>query len=161
MSFNATANIANMDINDGVAKGILLTIAAHANKHGTCYPSVRRIAQLSGFCRRVIFAKLKVLEAMGLIKRSRQTRKDGGWRANIYRLAAALMVKAKARKRQVPASCTGGGAPYAHQEQVKKKPNSFALKKCSEERVPSTKGRSMGMNSIGDILSKAMNRATA
>lgn len=66
-------------------KVVLYWIADHHNgETGKCFPSIKRIADLSEMSRRSVEGHIETLEKLGLVKREAQFRDTGGKSANSY-----------------------------------------------------------------------------
>ena len=72
------------------ARHVLLVLATHANAAGTAWPSIGRLAALTGLAARTVTRALKTLEALGEITVLRQGGKNG---TNLYRIE--VLVKAR------------------------------------------------------------------
>lgn len=69
-------------------KVVLYWIADHHNgETGKCFPSIKRIADLSEMSRRSVEGHIETLEKLGLVKREAQFRDTGGKSTNSYILA--------------------------------------------------------------------------
>ena len=77
----------NPNINDAAFR-TWMTIAMHAsNKNRTAFPSARKLMELRGKGRRVIFEHIRQLEAAGLLVREARYRANGGRTSSHYTLA--------------------------------------------------------------------------
>ena len=77
----------NPNINDAAFR-TWMTIAMHAsNKNHTAFPSARKLMELRGKGRRVIFEHIRQLEAAGLLVREARYRANGGRTSSHYTLA--------------------------------------------------------------------------
>ena len=85
MAFEIVDAVFDLPLADPHAKLVLLALARHADKQGRCYPSAKRLAELTGITDRTIYKKLNVLEGLGLIERKRRV-KDGKKTSNTYNL---------------------------------------------------------------------------
>ena len=71
-------------------KIVLYWLADHHNgETGKCFPSIKRLAELSEMSRRSVEGHLETLEKLGLITRTQQFRDTGGKSTNSYILALA------------------------------------------------------------------------
>ena len=69
-------------------KIVLYWLADHHNgETGKCFPSIKRLAELSEMSRRSVEGHLETLEKLGLITRTQQFRDTGGKSTNSYILA--------------------------------------------------------------------------
>ncbi len=59
------------------AKFVLVCLAHHADEHGYCYPSQKRIAAMTGLKERAVRGHLATLEQDGFIRRRERRRDDG------------------------------------------------------------------------------------
>lgn len=62
-------------VKGGPLRSVLNAIADHANAEGECFPSIARLAEVTGFATRTVQNKIVELEALGLLKREI----GGGW----------------------------------------------------------------------------------
>jgi hypothetical protein len=62
-------------VKGGPLRSVLNAIADHANADGECFPSIARLAEVTGFATRTVQNKIVELEALGLLKREI----GGGW----------------------------------------------------------------------------------
>jgi DNA-binding transcriptional ArsR family regulator len=85
MAFEIVDAVFDLPLADPHAKLVLLALARHADKQGRCYPSAKRLAELTGITDRTIYRKLNTLEGLGLIKRKGRM-KDGRKTSNVYTL---------------------------------------------------------------------------
>ena len=85
MAFEIVDAVFDLPLADPHAKLVLLALARHADRQGRCYPSAKRLAELTGITDRTIYRKLNTLEGLGLIKRKGRT-KDGRKTSNVYTL---------------------------------------------------------------------------
>jgi hypothetical protein len=67
---------------------VLIAVASHVNGNGQAYPSLARIASLTGIARNHIPRSIKRLEAAELLQHQHQRREDGagGWDRNTYQI---------------------------------------------------------------------------
>ena len=73
MSIKKISAVFDMKMDDPVAKFILVILADHYNEStGECWPSIDRIATISGCSKRTVIRKLKLLEATGRITRQKR-----------------------------------------------------------------------------------------
>jgi biotin operon repressor len=86
MSYKAMDAVFDADIEDGLAKYVLLAIAKHADDQGECYPSGERLAKLTGLSRRTVLRKIDWLEKAGYVSIQRRT-KDGKKTSNLYSIS--------------------------------------------------------------------------
>lgn len=83
MSYKAMDFVFEQDIKDPLCKFVLLTIAKHADETMRCFPSIARIAMLTGLSKSTVKVKLNALEAAGWLKVSRRS-KAGKRQTSIY-----------------------------------------------------------------------------
>lgn len=57
----------------GRAAKVYVAIVSHADSDGECWPSVPRLARLTGYCRRTVLRGIAELEGFGLISVSRES----------------------------------------------------------------------------------------
>jgi hypothetical protein len=60
------------------SKLVLLSLADHANSDGYCWPSMKRVAELSGLSVRQVSRIITELEALGLVSKAARRRGDSG-----------------------------------------------------------------------------------
>lgn len=85
MAFEIVDAVFDLPLADPHAKLVLLALARHADRQGRCYPSAKRLAELTGITDRTIYKKLNVLEGLGLIERKKRM-KGGKKTSNGYTL---------------------------------------------------------------------------
>ena len=62
------------------------TVYMYLKDHGTCWPSVRRIAEDLKLSRRTVQRALADLERHGILERTHRRRPNGSLTSNFYRL---------------------------------------------------------------------------
>lgn len=76
MSIEKLAQVMRTPMDDPIAKFVLVVLADHYNDStGECWPSVDKIAAVTGCSRRTVLRKLKTLEQAGLIARKKRYNK--------------------------------------------------------------------------------------
>jgi DNA-binding transcriptional ArsR family regulator len=85
MAFEIVDAVFDLPLADPHAKLVLLALARHADRQGRCYPSAKRLAELTGITDRTIYKKLNVLEGLGLIERKKRM-KGGKKTSNEYKI---------------------------------------------------------------------------
>jgi len=85
MSYKAMDFVFDQDIKDPLCKFVLLTIAKHSDEAMRCFPSIARIAKLTGLSRSTVKVKLNALEEAGWVRVTRRA-KDGKRQTSIYTL---------------------------------------------------------------------------
>ncbi len=75
----------NKDLN-GIDIKVYLSIQGFADENGFCFPSINKIADICGVCRRTIERSLTRLESAKVIVRTKRIKKDGGFTSNGYYL---------------------------------------------------------------------------
>lgn len=85
MSFKLVERAFDAPVADPQAKLVLLAIARHADKRGSCYPSAARLMTVTGLSKASVYRKISYLEKRGFIKVTRRG-KDGKKTSNLYRL---------------------------------------------------------------------------
>ena len=85
MSFKLVENAFDAPVADPQAKLVLLAIARHADKRGSCYPSAARLMVVTGLSKASVYRKISYLEKHGFI---RVTRRWGTGKntSNLYNL---------------------------------------------------------------------------
>lgn len=82
MSYRAMDLVYDMHVTDPVAKFVLLTIAKHADEKMQCFPSMDRLASLTGLSPRTVQRKITALRKDGFLSVS--NRSVGGKRTSNY-----------------------------------------------------------------------------
>ena len=82
MSYRAMDLVYDMEVTDPVAKFVLLTIAKHADERMQCFPSMDRLASLTGLSPRTVQRKVTALRKDGFLSVS--NRSIGGKRISNY-----------------------------------------------------------------------------
>lgn len=82
MSYRAMDLVYDMEVTDPVAKFVLLTIAKHADEKMQCFPSMDRLASLTGLSPRTVQRKITALRKDGFLSVS--NRSIGGKRTSNY-----------------------------------------------------------------------------
>ena len=82
MSYRAMDLVYDMEVADPVAKFVLLTIAKHADERMQCFPSMDRLASLTGLSPRTVQRKITALRKDGFLSVS--NRSVGGKRTSNY-----------------------------------------------------------------------------
>jgi len=85
MSFKLVESAFDAPVADPQAKLVLLAIARHADKRGSCYPSAARLMVVTGLSKASVYRKISYLEKHGFIRVTRRG-KDGKKTSNLYRL---------------------------------------------------------------------------
>jgi hypothetical protein len=65
---------------------VLHAIGLHADKAGGAFPSMARIAEITGIKRHNVARAIGRIEQRGLVRRHRAPRPNGGWQVNHYEL---------------------------------------------------------------------------
>lgn len=88
MSYSAMDAVYEMPMQDGLAKYVLLTIAKHCDDEMQAYPSIERLAKLTGLSVSTVKRKLAALEKDGHLAVNR--RSSGGKKtSNLYTIKTA------------------------------------------------------------------------
>ena len=85
MSFKLVERAFDAPVADPQAKLVLLAIARHADKRGSCYPSAARLMTVTGLSKASVYRKISYLEKHGFIRVTRRG-KDGKKTSNLYHL---------------------------------------------------------------------------
>ena len=85
MSFKLVESAFDAPVADPQAKLVLLAIARHADKRGSCYPSAARLMVVTGLSKASVYRKISYLEKHGFIRVTRRG-KNGKKTSNLYRL---------------------------------------------------------------------------
>jgi len=85
VSFKLVESAFDAPVADPQAKLVLLAIARHADKRGSCYPSAARLMVVTGLSKASVYRKISYLEKHGFI---RVTRRWGTGKntSNLYHL---------------------------------------------------------------------------
>ena len=68
MSFKRVSAVMDIELSDGLAKWVLVTLAHHENSNtGHCFPSIDRLVKLTGLSRSTVIRCLKKLVDLRLI----------------------------------------------------------------------------------------------
>lgn len=110
----------NPKINDGAFRTWVAISSFASNREHTAFPSARKLMEMRGKGRRIIFEHIAQLEAAGVLRREARYRPNGGRTSSHYTLAwdrplSPVQKSApapSARERTTPraADCTGPGA---------------------------------------------------
>jgi GntR family transcriptional regulator len=65
---------------------VYIALAKHADREGTCWPSMATIGKLARCARQTVARSIAHLEARGYLKRTARFRPDGGVTSNVYQL---------------------------------------------------------------------------
>ena len=87
MSYKAMDWAFEQPIKDAGLKIVLLCICKHANDEQEAWPSMRRIAQLTGLSARTVVRKIAELEAANYITKQRRFGKNGHLANNVYKVS--------------------------------------------------------------------------
>jgi len=68
MSVHYSSAVWKAKIKDPIAKLVLLKLADNANDAGKCWPSIAKISEETGLCRRTVQTKIRSLEDLKLLK---------------------------------------------------------------------------------------------
>lgn len=79
---------------------VLKELVSMGNQRGYCWPSVKTLAEQTGYCQKTVQRALKELERKKLIRRRRKVRSDGS--QGVYEIAITLPLGVQ---------CTGHGRP--------------------------------------------------
>ncbi|HEY7823045.1 MAG TPA: helix-turn-helix domain-containing protein [Acidimicrobiia bacterium] len=125
MSLDALKWAWEQDCPNATSKLVLMALADHANSDGECWPSMKRVAELTGISSRQVSTHIVTLEGLGYVTRGKRRRYEGqlrGWeyRVNLRQNAtsgSALPV-ASGSPAQVPAEAGFRSEPSEnHQEE--------------------------------------------
>ena len=85
MSFKLVESAFDAPVADPQAKLVLLAIARHADKRGSCYPSAARLMVVTGLSKASVYRKISYLEKHGFIRVTRRW-DTGKNTSNLYHL---------------------------------------------------------------------------
>ena len=91
MSYGAMDWAFEQPIKDAGEKFVLIALAKHADDNMQCYPSIARLAKLTGFSASTVNLKIKALEQNGYLRVQRRS-KNGKKTSNLYFLAVRQSV---------------------------------------------------------------------
>jgi len=77
MSFWSEKWAYEQEVRTSGAKFVLVCVAHHADEHGYCYPSQKRLAAMTGLSERAVRGHLAALEEDGVISREERRNTDG------------------------------------------------------------------------------------
>jgi len=86
MSLDALKWAWEQDCPNATSKLVLMALADHANSDGECWPSMKRIAQLTGVSSRQVSTHIVALEALGYVTKGNRRRYAGQLRGWEYRV---------------------------------------------------------------------------
>jgi hypothetical protein len=70
----------------GAPLSVYITLCAHADAEGVCYPGIKRIMTLTGYEKDAVFRALTKLIKLGVIERTRRRTEKGDLDSNLYRI---------------------------------------------------------------------------
>lgn len=91
-----------LEISDGYAKFVLLTIAKHVDDNHQGWPSADRISKLTGISRTTVFKKIKWLGENGYLGKDRRWTQDGRPTSNLYTVFSSARGGRKGCARRTP-----------------------------------------------------------
>lgn len=65
-------------------KMLFIALKRFADSDNKCFPSLQKLAQITGMSKKYVIQKLKALEEKGIIKSESRFRSDGGYSSNLY-----------------------------------------------------------------------------
>ena len=86
MSLDALKWAWEQDCPNATAKLVLMALADHANSDGECWPSMKRVAELTGISSRQVSTHIVTLEGLGYVTRGKRRRYEGQLRGWEYRV---------------------------------------------------------------------------
>lgn len=114
---------------DAISQSIFLWLCDHIDREtNTCYPSIRRLAELSNVSKNTVKDRIKKLENIGLIEKTIRKKKDGTNRSNLYMILIDEKIPIKKDDGSVSASYRSrnynstGQEMATNQNQLKQKP---------------------------------------
>ena len=113
MSFKLVESAFDAPVADPQAKLVLLAIARHADKRGSCYPSAARLMVVTGLSKASVYRKISYLEKHGFIRVTRRG-KDGKKTSNLYQ----LILSHSETKQSHTETKQSQGEPITYQEPV-------------------------------------------
>lgn len=84
MSIEALKWAWEQDCPNPTAKLVLMALADHSNSDGECWPSMKRIAEISGISARQVSTHIADLARLGLVTKADRRRRDGQYRGWDY-----------------------------------------------------------------------------
>lgn len=100
MNYRAMEWAFKQPLDDHAAKFLLVTIAGHAGRDNTCFPSYARLSEMTGMSVRTIARKAVDLQKSGLVSMQVRKRKNGSYTSKVY----TLMVDSPSDKLTTPSS---------------------------------------------------------
>ncbi|HEV8024533.1 MAG TPA: helix-turn-helix domain-containing protein, partial [Candidatus Nanopelagicales bacterium] len=86
MSLDALKWAWEQDCPNPTAKLVLMALADHANSDGECWPSMKRVAELTGISTRQVSTHITKLEDLGYVTKGARRRWEGQLRGWEYRV---------------------------------------------------------------------------
>ena len=86
MSLDALKWAWEQDCPNATAKLVLMALADHANSDGECWPSMKRVAKLTGISSRQVSTHIVTLESLGYVTKGNRRRHEGQLRGWEYRV---------------------------------------------------------------------------
>jgi biotin operon repressor len=86
MSLDALKWAWEQDCPNATSKLVLMALADHANSDGECWPSMKRVAKLTGISSRQVSTHIVTLEALGYVTKGNRRRHEGQLRGWEYRV---------------------------------------------------------------------------
>jgi biotin operon repressor len=86
MSLDALKWAWEQDCPNPTAKLVLMALADHANSDGECWPSMKRVAELTGISSRQVSTHITKLEGLGYVTKGARRRWEGQLRGWEYRV---------------------------------------------------------------------------
>ena len=86
MSLDALKWAWEQDCPNATSKLVLMALADHANSDGECWPSMKRVAKLTGISSRQVSTHIVTLESLGYVTKGNRRRHEGQLRGWEYRV---------------------------------------------------------------------------
>ena len=144
MSFKRVSAVMDIDLTDGLAKWVLVTLAHHENSNtGHCFPSIDRLVKLTGLSRSTVIRCLKKLVDLRLIHKH----PDRG-KSNHYEFLFEYKV---IRKNQCQSDTTPVSDRHSNREVIKKVVDKEQQKEVWKQWMPSDAEKEILNNEFGEI----------
>ena len=144
MSFKRVSAVMDIELSDGLAKWVLVTLAHHENSNtGHCFPSIDRLVKLTGLSRSTVIRCLKKLVDLRLIHKH----PDRG-KSNHYEFLFEYKV---IRKNQCQSDTTPVSDRHPNREVIKKVVDTEQQKDVWKQWMPSDAEKEILNNEFGEI----------
>lgn len=94
----------------GAPLSVYITLCAHADDQGVCFPGIKRICDTTGYDRATVFRALTTLIELEVIERHNRTTSDGDPDSNLYRILLADYPQGSRTHATTPSHTRHGGS---------------------------------------------------